>query len=72
MENPQGKGQFFHVTHSKADNQWHVKEVKGDQIDTFNSKEEAVKKAEELAKNAEMGHVVVHDEKGHFKTFEQF
>ena len=72
MESPQRKGCFFHVTRNKADSQWHVKEVKGDQIDTFDNKEEAVKKAEELAKNTEMGHVVVHDERGRFKTFEHF
>lgn len=72
MADKQIRGHFFHVARNKTDNLWHVKEVKGSEFGTFDNKEEAVKKAEELAKNTEMGHVVVHDERGHFKTFEHF
>lgn len=66
------KGHFFHVTYAKGDDEWHVKEVKGKEIDTFSNKEEAIKKAEKMAKKVDMGHVVVHDERGRFETFENF
>jgi hypothetical protein len=73
MTNNDRKGHFFHVTHDKQDNQWHVKEVKGDEVRTFNNKDDAVKAAETMAtKSSEMGHVVIHDEKGHFVTTENF
>lgn len=72
MANKERKGHFFHVTHDATDKQWHVKEVKGTDISTFKTKEEAVKKAEEMAKKVEMGHIVVHNEKGRFETFEHF
>ena len=72
MANKERKGLFFHVTHDKTDNQWHVKEVKGSDIITFETKEEAIKKAEEMAKKVEMGHVVVHNERGKFEVFKNF
>ena len=50
------RGHFFHVTHSKNDNKWHVKEVKG----------------QNYAKNVERGHVVVHRDDGKFETIESF
>jgi hypothetical protein len=60
------------VTYDKNDKQWHVKEVKGSDISTFNTRDEAIKKAEAMAKKVEMGHVVVHDERGKFEVFENF
>jgi hypothetical protein len=72
MANKERKGHFFHVIHDKTDNQWNVQEVKGTDIIIFKTKEEAIKKAEEIAKKVEMGHVVVHNEKGRFETFEHF
>ena len=72
MANKERKGHFFHVIHDKTDNQWNVQEVKGTDIIIFKTKEEAIKKAEEIAKKVEMGHVVVHNEKGIFETFEHF
>ncbi|TSJ80762.1 MAG: DUF2188 domain-containing protein [Candidatus Cardinium sp.] len=68
------RGHFFHVTHSKSDDKWYVREVKWKDSATlaFNSKDEATKKAEELAKKVEMGHVVIHDERGKFETVENF
>ena len=72
MANLQRRGHFYHVTHDKSTNKWYVKEVKGDKIEEFDNKDEAIKKAEELAKNEEMGHVVVHDERGKFETVENF
>jgi len=72
MTNKERKGHFFHVTHDKTSDQWHVKEVKGSDVSTYKSKEEALKKAEEMAKKVEMGHVVVHNEKGRFETSEYF
>jgi len=72
MTNKERKGHFFHVTHDKADNNWHVKEVKGSDVTTCKTKEEAIKKAESMAKKIDMGHVVIHDERGKFKTIENF
>ena len=72
MTNKERKGHFFHVTHDNENNQWHVKEVKGDEVKTFNTKEEAVEGAEDMAKSAEMGHVVIHNERGQFETTENF
>jgi len=74
MTNKERKGHFFHVTHNKIDDKWHVREVKGKKEDmtTFNSKEEAIEKAEGLAKKVKMGHVVIHDEHGKFETVENF
>ena len=72
MANKERKGHFFHVTHDKTDKQGHVKEVKGSNVSTFETKEEAIKKAEEMAKKIEMGHVVVHNERGKFEVFENF
>ncbi|MDD9331440.1 MAG: hypothetical protein PV340_02140 [Wolbachia sp.] len=43
---------------------------KEDEIITCKSKEEAFKKAEDLAKKIEMGHVVIHNEKGKFEVVE--
>ncbi|WCR53642.1 MAG: hypothetical protein PG981_000664 [Wolbachia endosymbiont of Ctenocephalides orientis wCori] len=74
MANKERNGHFFHVTHNKFDNKWHVKEVKGKEgeMTTFDSKEEAVKKAESLAKKVDMGHVVIHNERGRFEVIENF
>ncbi|MDD9139503.1 MAG: DUF2188 domain-containing protein [Candidatus Cardinium sp.] len=71
-QSPEAKGHFFHVTHNKADNKWHVKEVKAKDYDTYDSKEEAVKRAEEQAKSMDRGHVVIHREDGKFDTIENF
>lgn len=62
------RGHFFHVTHSKNDNKWHVKEVKGQNYETFDSKEKAIEQAEKHAKNVERWHVVVHRDDGKFET----
>jgi len=72
MTNKERKGHFFHVTHDKNDSQWHVKEVKGTDQYNFPVKEDAIKKAEEMAKETEMGHVVIHNERGRFETFGNF
>ena len=71
-QSPAAKGHFFHVTHNKTDNTWHVKEVKGKDYTTYYSKEEAIKKAEDQAKSVENGHVVIHREDGKFDTVENF
>lgn len=68
----EAKGYFFHVTHDKNSNKWHVKEVRDTEYETYNSKEEAIKHAEENAKNVEQGHVVIHREDGKFDTVENF
>ncbi|WPY01862.1 hypothetical protein Trichorick_01785 (plasmid) [Candidatus Trichorickettsia mobilis] len=38
MANKERKGHFFHVTHDKIDNQWHVKELKESNMSTFKTK----------------------------------
>ncbi len=68
----EAKGYFFHVTHDKNNNKWHVKEVRDTEYETYNSKDEAIKYAEENAKNVEQGHVVIHREDGKFDTVESF
>jgi len=67
-----GGGHFFHVTHDKDKNKWHVKEVRDTKYKTYSSKEEAIKQAESSAKNVEHGHVVIHGEDGKFETVENF
>ena len=66
------KGHFFHVTHDKNDNNWHVKEVKSNEMTTYKTKDEAIKQAESMAKKTDMGHVVIHGERGRFETVESF
>jgi hypothetical protein len=72
MDKKGRKGHFFHVTHNKADDHWYVKEVKGDGSITCDSKEKAIEQAESMAKEVDMGHVVIHDERGKFETIENF
>lgn len=59
---------FFHVLHSKPDGKWYVREREG-VVFSFNSKEEAVKKATELAESNQEGrkHVVIHKADGAFE-----
>lgn len=71
-QSPEAKGQFFHVTHNKNENKWHVKEVKAQDYETYDSKDEAIKKAEEKAKSVDRGHVVIHREDGKFDVVENF
>lgn len=72
MSNKETRSSFFHVTHDNTTNKWYVKEVKGVEIKVCKNKEEAIKEAEIMAKNAEISYVVIHDEKGRFTTFEHF
>lgn len=64
---------FFHVTHNKKDNKWHVKEARGSDSDleTYDSQDEAEKKAIEHAKK-ERGYVVYHREDGKFETVDSY
>lgn len=66
------RGHFFHVTYNTSEDKWHVKEVKAQNYDSYDSKEEAIAQAEEKAKNVEQGHVVIHREDGKFDTVESF
>ncbi len=72
MSKVKRKGHFFHVTYNKDDQKWHVREVKGSDVNTFDDKEDAINKTESMAQDVSMGHVVIHDENGKFKTFEHF
>lgn len=71
-QSTEARGHFFHVTHNRSDNKWHVKEVKADSYETYDSKDEAIKQAEKKAKGVEQGHVVIHREDGKFETVENF
>lgn len=71
-QSPEARGHFFHVTHNKQENKWHVKEVKAKAYDTYDSRDEAIKAAEKKAKGTEQGHVVIHKEDGKFDTVENF
>lgn len=71
-QSPEARGKFFHVTYNKGENKWHVKEVKAEKYSTYDSKDEAIKEAEKLAKNSDHGHVVIHREDGKFDTIENF
>jgi hypothetical protein len=71
-QSPEAAGHFFHVTHNKTEDKWHVKEVRSPDYDTYDSREEAVKAAEKKAKALERGHVVIHREDGKFDTIENF
>ncbi|WCR53612.1 MAG: hypothetical protein PG981_000634 [Wolbachia endosymbiont of Ctenocephalides orientis wCori] len=64
---------FFHVTPSKTDGKWRIKEVGSkNEPAIYDDKETAVKEAEKLAKNEELGHVVIHDEHGKFEVVGSF
>ena len=57
---------YFHVTYDNSDQQWYVREVTGNEIYVFDNKDNAVKKAHNLANNVELGYVVIHNEHGEF------
>lgn len=63
--------QYFHVTYDDSDDQWFIREVTGNEIYVFDNKENAVKKAHNLANNVELGYVVIHDEHGGFQVAER-
>ncbi len=69
---------FYHVTPSKTDHKWRVKEVGStDEPKVYDTQKEAVNGAEKLAKKISSeghvkAHVVIHDEHGHFKVVENF
>ena len=64
------RAHFFHVTPSRADNKWRVKEVRANGAIACDTKEEALQRARELKNEVENGHVVVHDEHGRFEIIE--
>lgn len=69
---------FYHVTPSKTDHKWRVKEVGStDAAKVYETQKEAVDEAEKLAKKVSTegrikAHVVIHDEHGQFKVVENF
>ncbi|WP_186820159.1 DUF2188 domain-containing protein [Wolbachia pipientis] len=74
-----GEGKvFIHVTPSKNDSKWHVKEIGSkDEPRVYDTKEQAVKEAERDAREKSAredvkSHVVIHDEHGKFEVVENF
>lgn len=55
---------FFHVTYSKINKLWYVKEVAGPTHSVHLSKERALREANDLANYEENGQVVLHHENG--------
>lgn len=68
MERGRGsaRSRFFHVTHSRDDDKWRIKEVHGGEEFIHNTKEEAINKAKELANKTDC-HVVIHRDDGTFE-----
>ncbi len=71
-QSPDAKGHFYHVIHKRSDHKWHVKEVKGPDIGTYDVRDEAIRKASELAQNVVNGHVVIHRDDGRFEAIQNF
>ncbi len=65
---------FFHVLHSKQDNKWHIKEGNGGTIASYPSKEEAIKKATELAESekSQRKQLIIHKTNGAFEAIKTF
>lgn len=55
---------FFHVTYSKINELWYIKEVDGPTHSVHLSKERALREANDLAGYDENGQVVLHHENG--------
>jgi hypothetical protein len=69
-QRPRGRELYYHVTCTLDGDTWHVKEVRGEYEQTFDTIDEAVAKASELAReeSAAKAYVVVHKEDGTFET----
>jgi len=65
---------LYHVLHSKQDDQWHVKEGNGGTIISCVTKEEAVKKATELAEaeKTQRKQIIIHKTNGAFEAIKTF
>ena len=64
------RSHFFHVTPSRSDSKWRVKEVHANGAIACDTKEEALQRARELKNEVDNGHVVVHDEHGRFEVID--
>ncbi|MGD8718183.1 MAG: DUF2188 domain-containing protein [Candidatus Zixiibacteriota bacterium] len=60
-----GKRESYHVVHDGDENLWKVKREGADRASsTHDTKEEAVDKARELAKNNEPSQIIIHKQDG--------
>jgi len=64
------RAHFFHITPSRSDGKWRVKEVKATGAIAFDTREEALNRVREMKNEVENGHVVLHDEHGRFEVIE--
>jgi len=55
---------FFHVTYSKYNKLWYVKEIEGPTCSVHTSCEKALREARELAHDDDNGQIVLHHEDG--------
>lgn len=62
---------FFHVTYSKINKLWYVKEIAGPTYSIHTSKEKALREARELADFEENGQIVLHHENGVLEIIER-
>ncbi len=62
---------FFHVTYSKINKLWYIKEVDGPTHSVHLSKERALQDAKDLASYEENGQVVLHHEDGLLEIIER-
>jgi len=61
---------FFHITPSRSDGKWRVREVQAQGVIALDTKEQALQRVREMKNEVENGHVVVHDEHGRFEIIE--
>jgi len=64
------RAHFYHITPSRSDGKWQVKEVNAQGAIAFDTREEALNRAREMKNEMENGHVVLHDEHGRFEVVE--
>jgi hypothetical protein len=63
---------YFHITPPSARNsKYRVKEVHEENARAFDGYEEALDEAKRRVKEVEAGHIIIHDEYGRFKFYEE-
>lgn len=63
---------FFHVTYSRTNKLWYVKEIDGPTHSVHFSKDRALQEANDLASYEENGQVILHHENGILEIVDRF
>jgi hypothetical protein len=63
---------LFHVTYSKYNELWYVKEIEGNTYSAHRSQEEALQEARELARDDDNGQVILHHPNGLLEIVDKY